>query len=138
MPSSCVRDVMTSSVVTLSPHQTFREAVNLIANRRFRHFVVVEADSKLAGVISDRDLLRVFARWSDLDKETVNEVMTKEPVTVRPETPLSAAVEEILGHRINCLPVVDEKGRVCGIVTSTDLLEAFRKIQASVERDMGS
>lgn len=133
-PPTCVADLMTSRVVTLAPHHTFGEAVCLMANRPFRHFLVVHPDGRLAGVLSDRDLLRVLGRTPVWQSKTVGEVMTRDTVTVNPETPLSTAVEEMLGRRINCLPVVDHKGKVCGIVTSTDLLAAFQKIQASLER----
>jgi len=133
-PPTSVGDIMTNSVITLSPYHTFQEAVGLMANRPFRHFLVVEADGKLAGVISDRDLLRVLTRSPDRSKTNVGEVMTRETVTVRPKTSLSTAVGEMLQHRINCLPVVDERGKVCGIVTSTDLLDAFQKLQACLER----
>lgn len=134
LPPVRVGDIMTTSVVTMSPRATFREAVGLMANRPFRHFLVVEADARLAGVISDRDLLRILARAPDWHKTTVGEVMTRETVTVQPETSLSAAVSEMLTRRINCLPVVNGEGKVCGIVTSTDVLHAFWNIQARLER----
>lgn len=129
-----VGDVMTKKIVTMSPHDTFREAVGLMANRPFRHFLVVENDSRLAGVISDRDLLRILSRNPDWHNTTVSEVMTREVVTVAPETLLSVAVEIMVTRRINCLPVVDGSGKVCGLVTSTDFLNAYRQVQASLER----
>lgn len=129
-----VGDVMTQNVVTMSPQDTFREAVGLMANRPFRHFLVIGSDGRLAGVISDRDLLRILSRTPDWHKTTVAEVMTRETITVAPETLLSVAAEMMTTRRINCLPVVDGAGKVCGIVTSTDLLNAYRKVQASLER----
>jgi acetoin utilization protein AcuB len=129
-----VGDIMTREIVTMSPQDTFREAIGLIANRPFRHFLVVHPDGRLAGVISDRDLLRILARKPDWQNTTVGEVMTTKAVAVRPETPLSAAIGEILSHRINCLPVLEEKVKVCGIVTTTDMLKAFQNLQASIEK----
>jgi CBS domain-containing protein len=134
IPPMCVADVMTRQVVSLTPSQSFGEAVGLMANRPYRHVLVVHPDGRLAGVISDRDLLRKIAGTTDWKTKTVEEVMTREATTVRPETTLSAAVQEIIGRRINCLPVLDEHDKVCGIVTSTDLLSAFEKLQASLER----
>lgn len=129
-----VSEVMTRNVVTLSPRHTFQEAIGLMANRPFRHFLVVEEDRQLVGVVSDRDLLRILARTPNWQKTTVGEVMREEAVTVRAETPLSFAVAKILKHRINCLPVVDEDGKMCGIVTSTDLLKTYMNVQACLER----
>ncbi len=129
----CVGELMTSRLVTLSPDHTFKEAVGLMTNRPFRHFLVLEKNGQLAGVISDRDLMRVLARDPDWESTTVSEVMTRDPLTVQPETPLSSAVVEVLARRINCLPVVGMDGRACGIVTSTDLLQAFQQVQARLE-----
>ena len=129
-----VRDIMTTKVITMSPKDTFGEAVGLMANRPFRHFFVVDKNQHLAGVISDRDLLRILARTPEWQRTCVGDVMTDQTVTVQPETSLSAAVEKMLERRINCLPVVDEDGKVCGIVTSTDMLRVLTNIQACLER----
>ena len=129
----CVGELMTSRLVSLSPHHTFKEALSLMTNHPFRHFLVLEKNDQLAGVVSDRDLLRVLARDPDWEATTVSEVMTRDPLTVRPETPVSSAVVEVLARRINCLPVVDMDGRACGIVTSTDLLQVFEQVQMRLE-----
>jgi CBS domain-containing protein len=59
--------------------------------------------------------------------------MTGEPLTVSPEMPISVAIKSMLAMRINCLPVVGADGKVCGILTSTDLLKSYEKIQELVE-----
>ncbi len=105
----------------------------MMANNSFRHFPVVEDNAHLAGVVSDRDLLRAMNLSKDWNSTTVAQIMTQNVVKVRRETPLSAAVEEILTRRINCLPVVEDNDRVCGIVTSTDLLKAFQQVQKRFE-----
>lgn len=128
-----VAEVMTREVVTLAPAQSFQEAITLVARHRFRHLLVVNTDRRLAGVISDRDLLRFMIRNPDRDASTVADVMKTDAITVGPESSLSAAIAEMLTRRINCLPVVDGEGRLVGILTSTDLLRAFQKIQERVE-----
>lgn len=133
-PPTRVGDVMTTAVVTLSPHHTFPDAIALMANRPFRHFLVVEENLQLVGVVSDRDLLRALARIRNWQSTTVSDIMTKDTVTVQPDTPLSVAVETMLERRINCLPVVADKGTVCGVLTSTDLLAAYQRLQTSLER----
>jgi CBS domain-containing protein len=133
--SCTVNDVMTRDVVSLLPSQSFGEAVGLMANRPFPHVLVIHPNGRLAGIISDRDLLRVMGATMDWKTKRLSEVMTQDVFTVTPQTPLSVAAREILVRRINCLPVLyDENKQVCGIVTSTDLLKAFEKLQASVER----
>jgi CBS domain-containing protein len=123
-----VADVMTSKVVTLSPHHSFTDAANLMSDRYFRHCVVVDAHGQLVGVISDRDILRALARNPNSRSKSLEQIMTQNPVTVRRNTPIADAVGKILSRRINCLPVVDEDGSVCGIVTSTDLLKSYQQL----------
>jgi CBS domain-containing protein len=85
-------------------------------------------------VISDRDLLRFMIREPQWETAAVAEVMKTDPVTVKPDTPLSVAVAEMLKRRINCLPVIDTDEQVVGILTSTDLLRTLHKIQEWVEQ----
>ncbi len=125
---------MTREVVTLAPHHPLREAIAVLARRHFRHLLVAAPGGKLLGVVSDRDLLRFMigrSRWED---SPLRDVMMTEPVTAGPDTPLSAACAEMMAHRINCLPVVDARGHICGILTSTDLLKSLQRLQESIER----
>ena len=126
--ASEVADVMTSKVVTLSPHNTFSEAANLMNDRHFRHCVIVDAHGQIVGVISDRDILRALARNPNARSKSLDQIMTRHPVTVRRNTPIAEAVSKIVSKRINCLPVVEENGGVCGIVTSTDLLKSYQQL----------
>lgn len=131
----CVADVMTRKTVTLSPHHGFAEAVSLMADRHFRHVVVVDTGGQILGVISDRDILRTLARTSNWQTKDVSQIMTRAPVTVKRETPLSVAVAKMVAKRINCLPVLDDEGKVCGILTSTDLLKAYQKLLESLDNN---
>ena len=128
-----VADVMTLKTVTLSPHHGFAEAVSLMADRHFRHIVVVDTGGQILGVISDRDILRTLARTANWQTKDVSQIMTRDPFTVRRDTPLSVAVAKIVSKRINCLPVLDDEGKVCGILTSTDLLKAYQKLLESLD-----
>ena len=137
LSATCVADIMSTHLVTLSAHHTFGEAVQLMTNSPFRHFLVVHADGRLAGVFSDRDVLRALGRTPNWQAKNVSGVMTHQVFTVTPETPLSVAASEMLSRRINCLPVIGNDGKVCGIITSTDLLQSYQKIQASLENHLG-
>jgi acetoin utilization protein AcuB len=133
--SKFVADVMTRKTVTLSPHHSVAEAVSLMADRHFRHIVVVDTGGQPVGVISDRDILRTLARTTNWQAKDVGQIMTRHPVTVKREIPVAVAVAKIVAKRINCLPVLDDEGKVCGIVTSTDLLKAYQKLLESLESD---
>ena len=129
-----VGDVMTRQVVTMSPHHAFSDAITLMAKHSFRHFLVVDAANRLVGVVSDRDILRMLARTTQLHTTSVSQFMSQDVITVTPEMKLSHAAGKMLSKRINCLPVVDESKILCGIITSTDLLKTYRAMQEAVEK----
>ena len=130
-----VAEVMTRNVIATAPDHSVQEAITLVARHCFRHLLVVTGDQRLAGVISDRDLLRFMIREPSWSTASVAEMMRSDPVTVSPDTLLSTAIAEMLKRRINCLPVVDADKLVVGILTSTDLLKTFHKIQEWIEQD---
>ncbi len=129
-----VADVMTGKVVTLSPHHSFNDVANLMNDRYFRHCVVVDNARQVVGVISDRDILRSLARSPNARTKSLDQIMTRNPVTVKRNTPIVDAVAKILARRINCLPVVEDDGSVCGIVTSTDLLKSYQQLLELVQK----
>jgi acetoin utilization protein AcuB len=129
-----VADVMTGKVVTLSPHHSFNEVANLMNDRYFRHCVVVDNSRQVVGVISDRDILRSLARNPNSRSKSLEQFMTRNPVTVKRNTPIVDAVSKMLAKRINCLPVVEDDGSVCGIVTSTDLLKSYQQLLELVQK----
>jgi CBS domain-containing protein len=129
-----VADVMTGKVVTLSPHHSFNDVANLMNDRYFRHCVVVDQGGVVVGVISDRDISRALARNPNSRSKSLDQIMTKQPVTVKRNTAIIDAVGKMLAKRINCLPVIDDEGRVCGIVTSTDLLKSYQQLLELVQK----
>jgi acetoin utilization protein AcuB len=123
-----VDEVMTQAVSSLKLSDTFGDAVSLMASHNVRHSVVVDDQEKIKGVISDRDVLRALARTPDWKSKPVSEIMTHEPFVVHPRTSVADALAQLLEKRINCLPVVEQDGKVCGILTSTDLLKSYQKV----------
>jgi CBS domain-containing protein len=121
-----VADVMTAKVTSLAPDRSVLDAVSLFSECGFRHLLIVDGDGNLAGVLSDRDALRSMARTHDPERTRVSSVMAHDLIVATPNMPLANAIELLVANRINCLPVVDTSGRVCGILTTTDLLKAFR------------
>jgi CBS domain-containing protein len=97
-------------------------------DRYFRHCVVVDQAGVVVGVISDRDILRALARNPNARSKSLDQIMTKNPITVKRNTAIIDAVAKMVAKRINCLPVIDDDGRVCGIVTSTDLLKSYQQL----------
>jgi len=130
-----VRDLMTTSPITVSPEMPVLEARQLMVEKRIRHLLVVNGP-KLVGIITDRDIrlnlpspatsLSVWEINYLLARLTVASTMTKNVVTVGPRQQAKEAAQLMLDRRIGALPVVDGDGLV-GIITETDLLRAFVK-----------
>lgn len=132
-----VRHAMTSPVETLPPDATMEDGILLEMRRRLRHIPIVE-DGKLLGIVTDRDLKRATPSvLSGVDREEyervvrgtpLSRVMTRDPVTVTPETPLREAVGIMVERKYGSLPVLDGDGRLVGILTESDALRAFQAL----------
>ena len=130
-----VADVMTRNVVTVSSGHTLTEVASVMANHSFRHYLVVEATRRLVGVISNLDVLRALGRKENGNTIHAHELMSADVIPVTPDTELSFATAMMLSEGINCLPVVDDRGNVCGILTSTDLLGNRHAMQERLEKE---
>jgi len=115
-----VKAHMSGDPVAVSPDTRGTDAFRLMADRRIRHLPVVDAHRRVIGVITRGDLAR-DARGAKL----VHELMTADPETVREGTSLAEAADRMADRRIGCLPVVDEAGRLAGLLSETDVLRAL-------------
>ena len=96
------------------------DAVALCRANAIRHLPVLEGED-LAGIVSDRDLRRALGAGRHAEMP-VDEIVTREVVTIDSDAPLFRAAELMARHRFGCLPVVRGDSFV-GLLTSTDLLE---------------
>jgi acetoin utilization protein AcuB len=139
-----VQEWMNRDVVTVTPEESFRTAMHLIRQKGIRHLPVVEG-KRLVGIVTDRDLrqaapsgatsLSIHELHYLLEKVTVREIMTKQVVTVRPDQTVEDAALLLLGHRIGGLPVVRGE-ELCGIITETDILQAFLQFRGKGPLDI--
>ena len=113
-----VADIMTSPPICVRRRTRASTAIARMRRADVRHLAVVDGGQRLLGILSDRDLLRV----PDAARLTVGKLMTIEVLTVRPETHAHEASGMLLDRKIGALPVVDDDGRVLGMVTETDYL----------------
>jgi CBS domain-containing protein len=121
---------MTSPVITIKPQTLISEAHQCMKENGIRRLPVVEA-GKLVGMItvgdvreaspSDATTLSIWELnylWAQL---TVERVMTRAVVTVEPDVPVTDAAQLMLDHKISGLPVVDQSGKLVGILTESDI-----------------
>lgn len=120
-----VEQVMTAEPSCIAPETTALELVRLFHAHCFRHLLVAGDDRRLIGIISDRDVLRCLG-LGDADQRALlarisaAEIMSRDLITIEPDTSLEQAVGLMLEHGISCLPVLRDDALV-GILTNTDI-----------------
>jgi CBS domain-containing protein len=138
-----IESVMTANVVTATPSTPFRELVDLLERRRISALPVVDETGKLVGIVSEADLLikegyphggddaglidalRHRQRFGKATGTCAADVMTRKVVTVPLGTEVATAARLMIRLGVKRLPVVDDQGRLEGIVTRGDLLKLF-------------
>lgn len=118
-----VRDVMTQASVTESKQDSIRSAAERMWRQQTGSLLVTDG-AHLLGIITERDLLRAIALGADPDKTSVDDAMTAELFTVRPEMQLQDAAREMATRWIRHLPVV-ESGQLLGVVSMRDVTGVF-------------
>jgi len=144
-----VQDVMTTDVVTVEPTSPLHEVVESLVRRGVKAMPVVDAERRVVGIITGGDLIErgglryrlslvktfdaetITAQLREITQghQTAQDVMTPEPLTVSGYTPVSAAARLMAEHRIKRLPVVDDEGKLIGIVARSDVLRAIARTE---------
>ena len=134
-----VEQVMTTDLFTVGPEDLVDLAANVMDWEHIRHVPVESEDGQLVGIVSHRGLLRLVARGQrDQRPVAVKEVMTKAPVTIRPEMGTLKAIHTMKRHRVSCLPVVDKAGKLVGIVSERDFINiAARLLEQKLREGRG-
>jgi CBS domain-containing protein len=115
-----LRDIMTTEVLTTPAERSVAEVTSMMVKARVGSAVVMQG-SWLAGILTERDVLRAAASGSDLNKSPVSEWMTRNPITATPDTTIGEAADVMLANGFRHLPVV--KGReLKGVVSIRDVL----------------
>ena len=139
-----VSQTMNTDLIAVQPGTKLAEARVLMQKNNFRHLPVVDQDGKLVGIITDRDM-RDAHPSTLLDTEdyqrtlkkvmehSVEEVMTKNPMTISVYFTLQDALMVMGKKKVGALPVVDEDGYLKGIMSTRDLLSAFVNIMGIEE-----
>jgi CBS domain-containing protein len=126
-----VRDYMTRKVSSVREDATLLDAALMIRHSGKRHVPVVNAEGGAVGIVSDRDVARLApSMLTKMSQEEYNEIfektpiakaMTKNPLTIAPDTPVADAVQILHGKKIGALLVVENE-KLVGILTISDML----------------
>ena len=113
---------MIEDVVTAKPKITVRDAVRTLQEKHVGSIVITDDSQKCVGIFTERDAIRIIANEVPLDT-TIDQVMTKNVVTIGEEASLEEARRLVISHGIRHLPVVDNKGKLIGLLSVRKLLD---------------
>jgi CBS domain-containing protein len=154
MTPSLVRDVMTTEVVTAEPSTPFKEIAAWLAQHRISAVPVVDVDRRVLGIVTEADLLlkqehpdpkaTIPLIWTMRGRQErakaaaalAGKLMTAPAVTVAPTATVTEAARRMHTARVKRLPVVDETGRLLGIVSRADLLKVFIRPDEAIRSEV--
>lgn len=133
-----VKEIMTSEVFVLQATQTMELVRSLMKNRHIRHVPIVNDEDKFVGLLTHRDLLaQTISHLADIDEKEQEEldrnihilnVMRTDVVTATPEMELEEAGAILLENKYGCLPVIEDSGKLVGMLTEADFLKLTLKL----------
>ncbi len=132
-----VADVMTPNPVVIQPHTPLSEVEDIFEQHDFNGLPVVDAAGTLVGVLTKLDFLKAFLftpdsvtpRYEEIIRHSADTVMTRDPLTVDPETPLTRVLQDMVTTRHKSFPVVVAQ-RLVGVVAREDVGRALRRAAA--------
>ncbi len=141
-----VEELMTSNVFTVEPHDLIDRVFFLIHYEKVRHLPVVEK-GKVVGMVSDRDMYKALGPKSNSNAieanksgtelhvipKKVQNIMRRGIISISPDSLASDAAALMAEHKIGAVPVV-QNDKLVGILSSTDILKVFSKIEHAKER----
>lgn len=138
-----VREIMTRQVVAIAPDTPIRDVQLLMEQRNIRHFPILDqagsqgGDDRLVGIVSDRDVRLVGADHPKAPEgvkssDPVSALMVFPVLTADPDDPIEETAKVLREHKIGAMPVMDD-GRLVGIITAIDMLDALVRMSGVTE-----
>ncbi|MFJ8625076.1 HPP family protein [Kitasatospora sp. NPDC093550] len=130
-----VRDCMSRPGVAVTPGTDFATVAAVLSASRRGIVPVVTTDGTVAGVVAASDLLAAHAEHDPPRELLARDLMTVPAVTVTADTSVSEAVARVTEHSLHLLPVVDDDGRLAGLLSTHDLLDALRREDEAIRSE---
>jgi len=150
--NATVKDVMSTHVIAVRQAATYKEIAAVLHEQRVSAFPVIDEDNKVIGVVSEADLLAKAALEGTVPRTlqsltqqhlrtrvnavTAADLMTKPPVTIGPDEPVTRAARLMFDRRVKRLPVTSEDGTLIGIVTRSDVLSVYGRPDAEIRHQV--
>jgi len=128
------KDIMTTNPACCSPENSVEEAAQMMVKHDCGEIPVIESkdNAKLIGVITDRDITcRVVAAGNNPSQTRVRDAMSSPPVTVKGDTSIEDCCRLLEKNQIRRVPVVDQSGHCCGIVSQADIAKTAPREQTA-------
>ncbi len=122
-------DIASSPAKTITQTTTVREASELLSGFGHSGFVVVDEQGKMTGVVSHKDLYKALRH--NLGHAPVKAFMSRNVVSAGPEEPVNAVRQLMIDNNIGRVPIINEHGELTGVVTRTDILRSFYRMEVS-------
>lgn len=122
-----IRSLMTSKVISVQPDTSIAEALRLLIDHRISGLPVVDENMKIVGILSEKDVLKVFYE----DVESVGSLMTQRPTTLSVDAPLVDAFDTLMANDFRRV-LIHEKGKLVGLISRADLMPVL--LEALLER----
>jgi CBS domain-containing protein len=150
--SATVKDVMSTHVMAVRERASYKEIAAMLHEQRVSAFPVIDEDNKVIGVVSEADLLAKEALEGTLPRMAgrivgqrersrvmaviAADLMTKPPVTIGPDEPVTRAARLMYSRHVKRLPVTSDDGTLIGIVTRSDVLSVYSRPDAAIQRQI--
>jgi CBS-domain-containing membrane protein len=146
--SSTVKDVMSTHVIAVRQNAPYKDMAAMLHDQRVSAFPVLDDDNRVVGVVSEADLLtkaafegtvpRTLVSRQERVRKQVNaltaaDLMTKPPVTIGPDEPVTDAARLMFDQRVKRLPVINANGTLIGILTRADVLRVYGRPDAELQ-----
>lgn len=145
-----VRDIMTTDAIWVDKRTSGTAVARLMSEHRINAVPVLTGAHRVAGVVSEADLLRTQHRRADRyrgwwlgrsgakrpGRQTAGQLMTAPAITIHPDSPLAGAALRMTEHNLTMLPVVDAQGELLGVVSRRDLLRVFLRPDSDVAAEV--
>ncbi len=150
--SSTVKDVMSTHVFAVRQSAPYKEIATMLHEQRVSAFPVIDEEDKVIGVVSATDLLskeafegtaprtlEILKRprlRSEVNAVTAGELMTRPPVTIGPDEPVTRAARLMYTQRVKRLPVTSDDGTLLGIVSRSDVVSVYSRPDAEIRHQV--
>jgi len=150
--NTTVKDVMSTHVIAVREFAAFKEIASRLREHRVSAFPVIDAQNKVVGVVSEADLLTKEAlegslpggirglthhhEQSKVAAVTAADLMTRPPVTIGPDEPVTSAARLMYSRRVKRLPVTSDDGTLIGIVTRSDVLSVYSRPDSQIGHEI--